>query len=799
MSGSKVDSALPQDSEVGGARKPTAVVSALGLMLILSTCISFLGYHYLQLSSEYRMRNFTHLKSINKSLDVVGASPILRQVAIAEVRHNLGIARQQAIWCTENLGYLETRLIRGMTGGAQALNICGIDVVRAAVAEQLLDRIASANMSNATGSGSAFALALQLKDQLQLMRQDSEGFHPYVNMIEKRISRAIRYGTALGSLSLLVLLGFLSRQLLANWQLHLAQTREIKKFHARFRAAINASRDGFALVDQDGFLIASNLNFRRLMSPDQVDVRPGMNIATIFRRAVIAGHYANVDPHDHADFIRTHLDWMRSETPEKRFELSSDRHIDVKINRTHAGDNVIVVNDVTDFHRNNRKLQEHMNLLVNANREIEFRSLHDPLTNLANRRYLDEAIAECGPGTCTMLHLDLDRFKQINDLMGHPAGDFVLRHVARILTNSVRKGDLVARVGGDEFAILCRPGSTEDEAQNIAERILELFRQPVRFQGKPCNLGTSIGIATSEGGDRESEDLLNKADAALYEAKQSGKGRICLFTPELHARIKKDRDLTQRFQSALEAHEFVPYYQSQHCATDWRITGVEVLARWNHPGHGILSPDRFLHIARQLGLENELDAQIFDKALADIDALDHAGFRLDCVSFNVSAGRIMDPGFAETACRKIKPPRDRFGLEILETVSVEELGAPLKFAIDGLRDMGFRIEIDDFGSGHASIKSVLDLAPHALKIDRELVQALDGGEQSGRMITSIIEIGKALDVQIIAEGVETEEQAVLLQAMGCHTLQGFFFSRPSPVDVLRALLEEDHLNARDTN
>lgn len=798
MSGSKVDSTLSQDSDVGSARKPTAVVSALALMLILSACISFLGYHYLQLSSEYRMRNFTHLNAINKSLDVVNASPILRQDAIAEVRHNLGIARAQVIWCTENLTSVEEHLFRGL-GGSSALQICTAEVINAALADDLLDRIATANMARAVGPGSAFALALQLKDLLQLMRQDSEAFHPHVNMIETRISRIVQYGTALGTLSLLLLVAFLSKDLLANWHLHLAQTREIQKFHTRFRAAINASRDGFALVDRDGFLIASNLNFRRLMSPNEAHVCPGMNIATIFRRAVLAGHYANVDPDNHAEFIRSHLDWMRSETPEKRFELSGDRHIDVRINRTHAGDNVIVVNDVTDFHRNNRKLQEHMNLLVSANREIEFRSLHDPLTNLANRRYLDETIAESASGSCTMLHLDLDRFKQINDLMGHPAGDFVLRHVARILTSAVRKGDLVARVGGDEFAILCRPGSTEGEAQAIAERILEQFRQPVRFQGKPCNLGTSIGIATSEGGDRESEDLLNKADAALYEAKQSGKGRICLFTPELHARIKKDRDLTQRFQTALEADEFIPYYQSQHRSSDWTISGVEVLARWNHPAHGILSPERFLHIARQLGLENELDALIFDKALKDIDALDASGIRLDCISFNVSAGRIMDPGFAETARQKIKAPRDRFGFEILETVSVEELGAPLKFAIDGLRDMGFRIEIDDFGSGHASIKSVLDLAPHALKIDRELVQSLDGGEQSGRMITSIIEIGKALDVQIIAEGVETEEQARLLFGMGCHTLQGFYFSRPSPMEDLRELLQKDAANRRHSN
>jgi EAL domain-containing protein (putative c-di-GMP-specific phosphodiesterase class I) len=286
--------------------------------------------------------------------------------------------------------------------------------------------------------------------------------------------------------------------------------------------------------------------------------------------------------------------------------------------------------------------------------------------------------------------------------------------------------------------------------------------------------------------EAENAELLNMADAALYEAKQMGKGRICLFTDELCARIKKDRALTKDFQSALKAGQFVPFYQSQHCAQDWSIVGVEVLARWDHPELGVLAPDRFLHIARQLGLENELDAVIFDRALSDIEALDEAGAYLKSVSFNVSAGRILDPSFSETARARIPSPRNRFGFEVLETVSVEELGAPLRFAIDSLRDLGFRIEIDDFGSGHASIKSVLELSPHALKIDRALIKPMDESEQAKRMITSIIEIGRALGVRITAEGVETENHARLLGAMGCHTLQGYFFSRPTSLEALKS-------------
>ncbi|MFK7870868.1 MAG: putative bifunctional diguanylate cyclase/phosphodiesterase [Roseobacter sp.] len=775
---------------VMGIRRPTRVVTALALFLTLSAGMSFFGYHYLQLSSEYRMRNFTHLSAVNKSLEALAQSPILRPQSIAEVREYLTLATQQVDWCVTNLTSVEKQIFQRL-GGGPALEICTSNQRHSEHAVALLERIEDDGSMQANGPNSAFALALQLKDVLREMRLESEEFHPFVNLIEARISVIVRYGTAAGTLILMLLVALVSKQMLKNWQLHLAQTREIKKFHSRFSAAVYASRDGFALLDKDGFLITSNEKFRRLMSPEQELVRPGMNIATIFRRSVLAGHYANVQPEDHTAFIRNNVDWMRSEAPKKRFELTGDRHIDVKVDKTDAGDNVIAVNDVTEFHRNNRRLNEHMNLLVKANREIEFRSLHDPLTNLANRRCLDEAISQTHGQTNVMLHLDLDRFKQINDLMGHSAGDFVLKHVAEILTSSVREDDLVARVGGDEFAILCRPMSTVHDATKIAERILEKFHIPVSYQGKPCHLGTSIGIATAKDIEAEGEELLNKADAALYEAKENGKGRMCVFTPELNERIKKDRDLTQRFEIALDNGEFEPYYQSQHNADDWLINGVEVLARWNHPEHGVLTPNRFLHIARQLGLENELDAVIFDAALLEINQLDADDMHLRSVSFNVSAGRILDPKFAKTASEKIPFPRDRFGFEILETVSVEDLGAPLTFAIDALRDLGFRIEIDDFGSCHASIKSVLDLSPNALKIDRALVRPVEESEQARRMITSIIDIGKALDVKIIAEGVETERQAIILGEMECHTLQGFYFSKPTAIDGLRDLISKN--------
>jgi diguanylate cyclase (GGDEF)-like protein len=788
-----VDSHSFPGERVANARKPTAVVCALAFTLILSAGLSFLGYHYLQLSSEYRMRNFAHLNAVNKSLDVLSESPILRTEAIEKVSNEVSIAREQAVWCIENLSLMEEALFKRL-GGTEALEICASDIVHADAAKALLDRIAARETLQATGADSAFSLALLLRETLLTMRRESEAFHPHVNVMEARLSRLIHYGTAFGTLSLLALLAFLSRALLSNWRLTLEQAREIRKFHMRFAAAINASRDGFALMDEEGFLITSNKIFRRLASPDEKTVKPGVNIATIFRRAVLGNHYANVPPDAHAEFIRRNVDWMRSETPEKRFELTGDRHIVVKIDKTKAGDHVIVVNDVTEAHRNNQRLTEHMNLLVTANREIEFRSLHDPLTNLANRRFLDERIGEQGDTPLTMLHLDLDRFKQINDLMGHAAGDVVLKHVAGILQNSARTGDLVARVGGDEFAILCRPGTSQERARQTAESILEKFQQPLLYEGKPCNVGTSIGIAMAAKG--ESDELLNMADAALYEAKQQGKGRICLFTDELCARIKKDRALTQDFQSALEAGQFVPFYQSQHCAQDWSIVGVEVLARWDHPELGVLAPSRFLHIARQLGLENELDAVIFDRAMSDIEAMDDAGAILKSVSFNVSAGRILDPKFSETARTRIPAPRDRFGFEVLETVSVEDLGAPLRFAIDSLRDLGFRIEIDDFGSGHASIKSVLELSPHALKIDRALIKPMGESEQAKRMITSIIEIGRALGVKITAEGVETEQHARLLGAMGCHTLQGYFFSRPTSLEALKTQLVDNQAAKR---
>ncbi len=416
---------------------------------------------------------------------------------------------------------------------------------------------------------------------------------------------------------------------------------------------------------------------------------------------------------------------------------------------------------------------------------MERQALTDALTGLPNRRHLDQALAAADPNTeIALIRLDLDRFKQVNDILGHAAGDFVLRHVAGILRNTVRPEDLPARVGGDEFVILCAPGTTQEIGRDIAQRLLDEVLKPLTYEGKRCVFGASFGVAATVPGETHTDELLQAADTALYRAKSKGRGMVEVYTSVMRRRAIQDRILADRFYEALQQGEIVPYYQTQHAASDWSLTGVEVLARWEHPTEGLLSPARFLGIARQLGMEADVDRVIFDSAVAAMDDLSERGHVVPRVSFNVSAGRIMDPAFLAIARERIPTQRSRFCFEILESISYEDSGMALDYAVDALKELGFQIDVDDFGSGHASINSVLKIEPHALKIDRNIVAPLGEHPRAEQTMGSILEFAKALGVAVIAEGVDSEAKALVLRRLGCDVLQGYFFSRPMPLPAL---------------
>ncbi|MBD9372818.1 EAL domain-containing protein [Rhizobium sp. ARZ01] len=422
--------------------------------------------------------------------------------------------------------------------------------------------------------------------------------------------------------------------------------------------------------------------------------------------------------------------------------------------------------------------------LEEARARIEYTALHDHLTGLPNRRYLDTALDERAlqaskDGTrLSILHIDLDRFKEINDTLGHTAGDGMLNHAAGVLKAHMGPDDFVARIGGDEFVFLVC-GSAKRNLGELADRIVIAMRQPVVFDGHVCRFGASIGIASAVGPSIDGKQLLINADLALYRAKNKGRSRHEFFTSDFQAQIIVSKKTADEIMAGLEQLRFVPYYQPQFCARTLDLVGVETLARWDHPERGILSPDAFLAIAEDLHVVAAIDRQILERALGDLRNWDDAGVRVPKLSVNVSSRRLHDPELgASLGALAIEPGRLSF--ELLESIFLDDCDRAVLDNLADIRRLGIEIEIDDFGTGHASIVSLMKLLPRRLKIDRQLVKPIARSAGQRRLVSTIIEIGRSLDITVTAEGVETEAHVQLLRDMGCDILQGFALARPMP-------------------
>lgn len=428
--------------------------------------------------------------------------------------------------------------------------------------------------------------------------------------------------------------------------------------------------------------------------------------------------------------------------------------------------------------------------------ENEHQALHDALTGLPNRRCYDrmlgrmrEAARTKGPTACTLIRVDIDHFKYVNDTLGHEAGDQVLKHLADVLRESLRAGDFAARIGGDEFSVLLAPGLGRNAAEELVERIRTRLAEPMLYHGRQCRFGVSFGIAEIADIAELGEELQLFADAALYRAKAGGRNRIEFFTPELHHGILNDRRIAVELHEALERDEFVPFFQPQISTADGSLVGVETLLRWHHPKRGLLSPDAFMRVAEQLRIVPEIDRLMMEKSRAALARWRDRGVRVPKISFNVSSGRMHDPDVVSLA-REMVAEQTNVTFELLESILVEEESDAFRFHLEMIREAGIDIEIDDFGSGHASIIGLMEIAPSALKIDRRIVAPVAHDDRSCNLLLAIVEIAETLCISTIAEGVETEEQADIIRKSGCDTMQGYLFARPlSEGDLLEYVLQ----------
>lgn len=461
------------------------------------------------------------------------------------------------------------------------------------------------------------------------------------------------------------------------------------------------------------------------------------------------------------------------------------------------------LSDVTADVKREEELRRAHRLTERIRRENEHQALHDPLTGLPNRRYFDRQMAAwftAGKSDevlndITLVRIDGDRFKYINDTFGHEAGDQVLQRIGEVMARETREQDFAARVGGDEFSILLRGPKAERTAEHLIQRIREGLCAPLSFGGIRCIIQASFGVATVDAREEGEDDLLLFADAALYRAKEQGRDRMQLFSPALRTEITDERQIASDLHRAVECQEFEPYFQPQIDTIEGKLYGVETLLRWNHPKRGVLDPGKFLHLADRLRITADIDRLTKQLTHQALRSLRYRGINVPRVSFNASAPRLRNSQIIQDVKALID---DGFNVavELLESIMVENEGDSFRFTLDGLREIGVELEIDDFGSGRASVLGLIDASPVALKIDRRIIMMMNEEEASQNLVRAIIDIANALDISTIAEGVETETHMKILQDLGCTVMQGFYFARPLPVDELDAQIrQQSWLNA----
>jgi len=416
-------------------------------------------------------------------------------------------------------------------------------------------------------------------------------------------------------------------------------------------------------------------------------------------------------------------------------------------------------------------------------RAVAKESKEDPLTGLFNRRHFElelkswiADLAKGGPDFA-VFYIDLDRFKSINDTLGHDAGDRLLNSVAAMLRRLTNSADLVARLGGDEFVILRPLRDSALDISGLADAIVQEMHAPFTFEGKSTFCSASVGVAIAKSGMEIPEQVVADADTALYHAKSHGRGRWSFFSEEMHAEALETKRMVSDLLLACEARNFIPYFQPMIEAATGRISGVEVLVRWPHPTKGFLPPAVFLETASAVGILKRIDEITFNTLPAMLAQLEAAGVDLPRISVNISAGRLADPSLIHDI-KKSGIPANRLTIEILESVYLDRVGDLVHWTIGELKDLGVTIALDDFGTGHASVQSLLKIKPETMKIDREFIGPIVHDGTARALVSSIVGIGKSLGMEVVAEGIETEQHARIAAQLGCDHLQGYHFGEP---------------------
>jgi diguanylate cyclase (GGDEF)-like protein/PAS domain S-box-containing protein len=550
---------------------------------------------------------------------------------------------------------------------------------------------------------------------------------------------------------------------------------QLKAQNLRFEAAVNNMSQALLMFDNDRKLVVCNDRYRRMygLSPDIV--KPGCTLRQLLDHRKDVGAFAD----DIDQYIKEMFETLSTGTTmAKLVELPDGRTIAVLNHPMTDGGWVATHDDITERRR--------------AEQRIAHMARHDALTDLPNRALFRERLAEAlaavpRGGKLAVLFLDLDRFKGVNDTLGHPIGDELLKLVAGRLRHCVRDTDTVARVGGDEFAIIQTGIDKPLDTAMLARRIGEAVRQPYDLAGHAVVVDTSIGIAMAPSDGVEPDGLLKAADMALYGAKADGRGTYRFFEPAMDMRMKARRELEIALREALACGQFELYYQPQVNVDDRRITGCEALLRWKHPQRGMISPAEFIPVAEEIGLIVPLGEWVLRKA-----CIDAASWPDDIrVAVNLSAIQVVNQNLTSVVVSALAVaglPAHRLEIEITETVLLHNTEKTMA-TLHRLRQLGVHISMDDFGTGYSSLSYLRKFPFDKIKIDRSFISGLPGDHESAAIVRAVAGLARSLDMTATAEGVETAEQLEQVRMLGCVEMQGYLFSPPRPLAQIMPLME----------
>jgi diguanylate cyclase (GGDEF)-like protein/PAS domain S-box-containing protein len=570
-----------------------------------------------------------------------------------------------------------------------------------------------------------------------------------------------------GPAALLVVLIILLGTGLLMWQ-----TGTLARKNRILEVTLENMAHGLCMFDGEQRLIVCNARYTKIYGLGPDDMQPGTTLRAILEARVVAGS----SPEAAQEYIETRIaEVTRNEPYCAVNELRDGRVIQVTHQPIDGGGWVAIHQDITDSRRDEEK--------------VAFMARHDLLTGLANRTNFMEKLEEAGARlrrreeTFTVFMLDLDRFKNVNDSLGHPAGDALLKQTADRLKASLRETDVVARLGGDEFAVI-QAGEPDQRgaAVELAKRIIAIINAPYEINGNTVGIGTSIGIAMASADSIDPDTLMKQADLALYRSKSDGRNGCCFFDEKMIVDADARRQLECDLRDAVSRNEIDVHYQPILHVKTRKLFGFEALARWRHPVKGYIPPTEFIPLAEETGLIVPLGELVLRKACAAATLWPSE----TKVAVNISAMQFAKSDLLEVVTRTLAAiglPAQRLELEITETALLENEAGVLA-TLRQLKGLGISINLDDFGTGYSSLRYLTTFPIDKIKIDKSFTQNITHRADCAAVVSSVLALGAGLDVATVAEGVETKQQFEILRASGVKYVQGYLFGAPCPAAEL---------------